>query len=134
MLHGKFGRMHGILQNLKPRVKILLLIDSVRLEVLDVAYLDTLGAQFPTFLMRRDWLRLKLGREPLPFELFELTHTKKGTSELVDARSQGIKDRYLELVDQASQTQEGPSEPPVMDERALYYEAVGEEKNVGYMD
>lgn len=34
----------------------------------------------------------------------------------------------MELVDQASQTQEGPSEPPVVDERALYYEAVGGEK------
>ena len=40
----------------KAKSENLLLIDSVRLEVLDVAYLDTLGAQFPTFLMRRDWL------------------------------------------------------------------------------
>ncbi|XP_039117863.1 uncharacterized protein LOC120253626 [Dioscorea cayenensis subsp. rotundata] len=36
-------------------------------------------------------LRSKLGRDPLPYELFEATHTKKGTSELIDTRAQAIK-------------------------------------------
>ncbi|XP_039126774.1 uncharacterized protein LOC120262925 [Dioscorea cayenensis subsp. rotundata] len=69
--------------------------------------------------------RLRLGRDPRPFELFEVTHTKKGTSMLVDARAQSVKDRYLELVEQASQTQEGLDELPIVDETTLYYEAVG---------
>ncbi|XP_039121601.1 uncharacterized protein LOC120258302 [Dioscorea cayenensis subsp. rotundata] len=92
----------------KARVKNLLQIGSVRLEDMDV--------------------RLKLGREPLPYELFKVTHTKKGASELIDARSQSIQDRYLELMEQASQTQEGHGEPPIVDEAAVYYEAVGGEK------
>ncbi|KAJ0986110.1 hypothetical protein J5N97_004466 [Dioscorea zingiberensis] len=57
----------------------------------------------------------ELGRDPLPYELFEVTHTKKGTSDLVDARAEAIKVCYLQLEDQASQTQEGDEEPPVVD-------------------
>ncbi|XP_039140187.1 uncharacterized protein LOC120277413 isoform X2 [Dioscorea cayenensis subsp. rotundata] len=72
-----------------------------------------------------DRLRSRLGRDPRPFELFEVTHTKKGTSMLVDTRAQSVKDRYLELVEQASQTQEGLDELPIVDETALYYDAVG---------
>ncbi|XP_021621485.1 uncharacterized protein LOC110621514 [Manihot esculenta] len=35
-------------------------------------------------------MRERLGRDPLPHELFETTHKKKGTSEFVDARSKAI--------------------------------------------
>ncbi|XP_039136103.1 uncharacterized protein LOC120273537 [Dioscorea cayenensis subsp. rotundata] len=72
-----------------------------------------------------DRLRSRLGRDPRPFELFKVTHTKKGTSMLVDARAQSIKERYLEHVEQVSQTQEGHDKLPIVDETALYYEAVG---------
>ena len=34
--------------------------------------------------------RERLGRDPLPHELFEATHKKKGSSEFVDARSKSI--------------------------------------------
>ena len=33
---------------------------------------------------------MTLGRDPHPFELFMKTHTKKGTSELIDAKSKKI--------------------------------------------
>ncbi|KAJ0969822.1 hypothetical protein J5N97_022699 [Dioscorea zingiberensis] len=49
--------------------------------------------------------------------------------ELVDFLTTTLdKDRYLQLEDQASQTQEGGGEPPVVDKVALFYEAAGGEK------
>ncbi|KAM7267021.1 hypothetical protein ACFE04_009187 [Oxalis oulophora] len=38
-----------------------------------------------------DILRTQLKREPLPHELFEKTHTKKGTTDLIDARARNTK-------------------------------------------
>ncbi|KAG8661886.1 uncharacterized protein LOC110606300 isoform X4 [Manihot esculenta] len=73
-------------------------------------------------------LRKSLGREPLPYELFKVTHTRKGTSDLVDARAQSIKDAFLALKNHSSQPQEGCSEPPIVDEVMLYYQAVGGNK------
>ncbi|XP_021687569.2 uncharacterized protein LOC110669952 isoform X6 [Hevea brasiliensis] len=64
-------------------------------------------------------MRSKLGREPLPHELFKETHTRKGTSEFIDARSQAIYDRYLTLKEEMSQPQKE------LDETQLYYKAVG---------
>ncbi|KAJ0968638.1 hypothetical protein J5N97_025555 [Dioscorea zingiberensis] len=36
-------------------------------------------------------LRLRLDRDPLPYEFFKVTHTKKGTCDLIDVRAQAIK-------------------------------------------
>ncbi|XP_058009259.1 uncharacterized protein LOC110641535 [Hevea brasiliensis] len=70
----------------------------------------------------------KLGRRPFPYELFHKTHTRKGTSDMVDSRAQSIKDAFLALKEQSSQPQEGCSDPPIVDEVALYYQVVGGEK------
>ncbi|KAJ9159490.1 hypothetical protein P3X46_024997 [Hevea brasiliensis] len=56
------------------------------------------------------------------------THTRKGTSDMVDSRAQSIKDAFLALKEQSSQPQEGCSDPPIVDEVALYYQVVGGEK------
>ncbi|KAJ9175252.1 hypothetical protein P3X46_013824 [Hevea brasiliensis] len=47
------------------------------------------------------------------------------TGQYEDARARGISERYLRLKEQASQSQELGSEPPIVDSNALYYEAVG---------
>ncbi|XP_043817374.1 uncharacterized protein LOC122725025 [Manihot esculenta] len=61
-------------------------------------------------------MRERLGRDPLPHELFEATHKKKGTSEFVDARSKAI------------HTDNDSSQASRIDEAQLYFEAVGREK------
>ncbi|XP_021616559.1 uncharacterized protein LOC110617862 [Manihot esculenta] len=65
-------------------------------------------------------MRERLGRDPLPHELFEVIHKKKGTLEFVDARSKAIH--------QASQTDNDSSQASRIDEAQLYFEAVGGEK------
>ncbi|XP_057986053.1 uncharacterized protein LOC131170606 [Hevea brasiliensis] len=47
---------------------------------------------------------------------------------MVDSRAQSIKDAFLALKEQSSQPQEGCSDPPIVDEVALYYQVVGGEK------
>ncbi|XP_021596660.2 uncharacterized protein LOC110603268 [Manihot esculenta] len=69
-------------------------------------------------------MRERLGRDPLPHELFEATHKKKGTSEFVDVRSKAIHDRFLTLKEQASQTDNDSSQASRIDEAQLYFEAV----------
>ncbi|XP_043804434.1 uncharacterized protein LOC122721304 [Manihot esculenta] len=76
----------------------------------------------------QEHMRERLGRDPLPHELFEATHKKKGTSEFVDARSKAIHDRFLTLKEQASQTDNNSSQASRIDEAQLYFEAVGGEK------
>ncbi|XP_043815331.1 uncharacterized protein LOC110625725 [Manihot esculenta] len=73
-------------------------------------------------------MRERLGRDPLPHELFEATHKKKGSSEFVDARLKSIHDRFLTLKEQASQTDNDSSQASRVDEAQLYFEAVGGEK------
>ncbi|XP_057993081.1 uncharacterized protein LOC110642183 [Hevea brasiliensis] len=73
-------------------------------------------------------MEAKLGRRPFPYELFHKTHTRKGTSDMVDSRAQSIKDAFLALKEQSSQPQEGCNDPPIVDEVALYYQVVGGEK------
>ncbi|XP_058006737.1 uncharacterized protein LOC131182105 [Hevea brasiliensis] len=75
-----------------------------------------------------DRMEAQLGRRPFPYELFHKTHTRKGTSDMVDSRAQSIKDAFLALKEQSSQPQEGCSDPPIVDEVALYYQVVGGEK------
>ncbi|XP_057999019.1 uncharacterized protein LOC131177873 [Hevea brasiliensis] len=82
-----------------------------------------------------DRMEAQLGRRPFPYELFHKTHTRKGTSVMANARAQSIKDAFLALKEQLSQPQEGCSDPPSVDEVALYYQVVkgargggGEEK------
>ncbi|XP_043808011.1 uncharacterized protein LOC122722139 [Manihot esculenta] len=76
----------------------------------------------------QEQMRERLGRDPLPHELFEATHKKKGTSEFVDARLKAIHDRFLTLKEQASQTDNDSSQASRIDEAQLYFEAVGGEK------
>ncbi|XP_021631815.1 uncharacterized protein LOC110629208 [Manihot esculenta] len=66
----------------------------------------------------------RLDRDPLPHELFEATHKKKGTSEFVDARSKSFHDRFLTLKEQASQTDNDSTAAFRIDEAQLYFEAV----------
>ncbi|KAJ0977711.1 hypothetical protein J5N97_013185 [Dioscorea zingiberensis] len=81
-----------------------------------------------------EFQQASLGRDPLPFELFKVTHTKKGTSDLVDARAEAIRfsfyklnivgSSYLQLEDQASQTQEGAG-ASLLWTRCIIYGATG---------
>ncbi|XP_057993115.1 uncharacterized protein LOC131174080 [Hevea brasiliensis] len=75
-----------------------------------------------------DRMETQLGRRPFLYELFHKTHTRKGTYDMVDARVQSIKDAFLALKEQSSQPQEGCSDPPAVDEVALYYQVVGGKK------
>ncbi|XP_021688237.2 uncharacterized protein LOC110670479 [Hevea brasiliensis] len=70
-------------------------------------------------------MEAQLGRRPFPCELFHKTHTRKGTSDMVDARAQSIKDAFLVLKEQLSQPQKGCSDPPTIDEVTLYYHVRG---------
>ncbi|XP_057990334.1 uncharacterized protein LOC110656172 [Hevea brasiliensis] len=88
--------------------------------------LDTTG--FISHATHADRMEAKLGRRPFPYELFHKTHTRKGTSDMVDSRAQSIKDAFLALKEQSSQPQEGCNDPPIVDEVALYYQVVGGEK------
>ncbi|KAM7262063.1 hypothetical protein ACFE04_021140 [Oxalis oulophora] len=72
-----------------------------------------------------DILRAQLKREPLPHELFEKTHTKKGTIDLIDARARNTKREFDSFVDEASQQQEGSSEPHVVDMAKCFFQTNG---------
>ncbi|KAM7260619.1 hypothetical protein ACFE04_011292 [Oxalis oulophora] len=71
-------------------------------------------------------LAVELKRTPLPHELFERTHTRKGTNELVDKRARNTMDDYNRHVQEhiSSQFQENGSDALEVDHSTLFFESL----------
>ncbi|KAM7263226.1 hypothetical protein ACFE04_000909 [Oxalis oulophora] len=80
---------------------------------------------FISYATHLDILHAQLKREPLPHELFEKTHTKKSTTDLIDARARNTKREFDSFMDEASQQQEGSSEPHVVNMAKCFFQTNG---------